>query len=204
MKIGFTMQKILKRVLIKLKVLKHPLLRKYKKIDGHLTEYEGLTLYQCAKKTGQCSLIVEIGSFHGKSANYICAAIKNKEESKLYCVDIWEKTNTPGSVSNDEEFFINNTKMFNDLIIRFKGNSNQFKSSFNESIDMIFIDADHSYESVINDINNLIHLVKTNSFLLFHDYTHPCGVKKAVDETISRGIIKKIEIRDSICVCQKI
>ena len=63
------MNNFINKVIIKLVILFHPFLRKYRKISGHLTEYEGLTLYLFTKKLKSNSNIVEVGSFHGKSAN---------------------------------------------------------------------------------------------------------------------------------------
>ena len=57
--------------------------------------------------------------------------------------------------------------------------------------DLVFIDADHQYESVQNDIATWLPLVKNNGFLTGHDYGHPNfpGVKKAVDEYFGDNIM---------------
>jgi len=57
--------------------------------------------------------------------------------------------------------------------------------------DLVFIDADHRYESVRNDIKNWLPLIKSNGFLTGHDYGHPNfpGVKKSVDEYFGDSIM---------------
>lgn len=51
-------------------------------------------------------------------------------------------------------------------------------------IDLVFIDAQHSYKEVKNDINAWLPIVKQNGFLTGHDYNLRWrdGVVKAVDE----------------------
>lgn len=69
-----------------------------------------------------------------------------------------------------------------------------------KSLDFVFIDADHSYEAVKNDIEAWENKVKTGGYLSGHDYDnkeYPCfGVKQAVDEWArERGI--EIELGDN-------
>ena len=55
----------------------------------------------------------------------------------------------------------------------------------NGSFDCVFIDADHSYESVKADIRAWRHKIKDGGILCGHDYTEKFpGVKKAVDEML--------------------
>ncbi len=60
--------------------------------------------------------------------------------------------------------------------------------------DVVFIDADHSYQSCSDDINNWSPLVKTGGLICGHDYAHDYpDVKKAVDEAFPfRSIMHRI------------
>jgi len=53
-----------------------------------------------------------------------------------------------------------------------------------ESLDFVFIDADHSYEHCIEDIRDWTPKVKSGGMVSGHDYNHPDfpGVAKAVHE----------------------
>jgi hypothetical protein len=55
--------------------------------------------------------------------------------------------------------------------------------AFDGAADIVYIDADHSYEQVFADINMALRLVKDDGIICGHDYdhTHP-GVMQAVDE----------------------
>jgi hypothetical protein len=61
------------------------------------------------------------------------------------------------------------------------------------SLDMVFIDADHSYSGVKNDINLWFSKVKPGGYIGGHDYDYPgldFGVKKAVDEFVLKHSLK--------------
>jgi hypothetical protein len=76
------------------------------------------------------------------------------------------------------------------------GDSTQTEWDDDNKYDMAFIDADHSYNAVINDINKCIQCGKDNMYIVFDDYglpeTSPC-VKVAVDEMIANGTLKLIK-----------
>jgi predicted O-methyltransferase YrrM len=49
-----------------------------------------------------------------------------------------------------------------------------------ECLDMVYIDADHSYNSVLEDLRLSYHKIKTGGFICGHDYIH--DAKNAVDD----------------------
>ena len=53
-----------------------------------------------------------------------------------------------------------------------------------QSLDFVFIDANHSYEHVKADIEAWKPKMKVGGMLSGHDYGEPCGVKQAVDELL--------------------
>jgi predicted O-methyltransferase YrrM len=63
--------------------------------------------------------------------------------------------------------------------------------------DVVFIDGDHSYEGVKNDIEKV--LTPSTKYIIIHDYFQSeklyktYGVKKYVDEIVDRGICKIID-----------
>ena len=72
-------------------------------------------------------------------------------------------------------------------------NEEAIKYFEDNSIDMVFIDADHTYEAVKYDIERW--LPKTTKLISGHDYNDPGhpGVKQAVDEKF-----KDVEVIDTI------
>ena len=91
-------------------------------------------------------------------------------------------------------------KKFTKNIKLVKGNSNHVLKDINISnIDFAFIDGGHSYQTVYNDINNVINKVKKGSIILCDDYrdaSYITGVKEAVDVTVKEKKLKLEIIKD--------
>jgi predicted O-methyltransferase YrrM len=77
---------------------------------------------------------------------------------RLYGVDIVESVSSYMKKSSKTSFHCNSTEEFS-----------KYAQSNNLQIDMLFIDADHSYESVKNDFEKFFPLVKDNGIILLHD-----------------------------------
>lgn len=149
----------------------------------------------CQFLIGECpdiTTMAEIGSFAGESASIFIQYFKI-----VNCVDIWEPILiVNGVISNiiskkdEPNIYTNAEKNFDMLfgsnknIIKIKDRSeNACKRFENNSLDFVYIDADHSYESVQQDIVFWLPKVKKNMFFGGHDYSSSfVGVVKAVNE----------------------
>tara|TARA_R110000765_G_scaffold16522_3_gene46336 strand:- start:206 stop:736 length:531 start_codon:yes stop_codon:yes gene_type:complete len=134
---------------------------------------------------------VELGVWQGHSIAHLADALKPRRgEVKLYAVDIfeaWDKNETVADIVP------NITKIFNqrlidndvrDMITDIRGLSWEAADQFeDESVDMVFVDADHEYESVIKDINAWLPKIKTGGIISGHDI-HAEGVRNAVQELV--------------------
>lgn len=78
-----------------------------------------------------------------------------------------------------ENHFPTRDRTFVDELIR---NIDIIDDTWQRKFDLIFIDADHSYKSVINQFNIAIKLLNKNGIILFHDAITWYGVKKALHE----------------------
>ncbi len=121
---------------------------------------------------------------------------------KLYAIDAWQTYSKYREHVTQERLdaFYEETKErlknFNCEIIR-KFSSEAVKDFEDESLDFVYIDANHSYESVKEDIELWKPKVKIGGILAGHDYMNVpkregiYGVIKAVDELLpDREIIK--------------
>ena len=125
---------------------------------------------------------VEIGCYAGGSA---CLMLQ-RPNTRVISIDL-------GNPIPEEVVHINVKKLnkFNNPYNYLKGNSqtyemvNRLKELTNE-IDILFIDGDHSYQSVINDFMLYEELVKSGGYIIFDDYRDEgCpGTKAAVDEIV--------------------
>ena len=129
--------------------------------------------------------VLEIGSYAGASAELISYYV-----GKLICCDLWEEYITPIERANIayKDFLV--TKEMNPNITECKKNSNEFvKEIQDQTFDMIYIDADHEYNSVKNDISLWFPKVKPGGIICGHDYFMD-GVRIAVDEFFGKENIK--------------
>lgn len=126
---------------------------------------------------------VEVGSFKGNSAaSFIVEAINSGKNFEFTCVDTWR--GSPGEHAHDNdpdvqqgrlfEVFTKNLEPVADFYNVVVGDSAESASNFEDaSLDFVFIDASHDYESVIKDIDAWKPKVKPGGILSGHDAMHP-------------------------------
>lgn len=144
------------------------------------------------ESTPEGGRIVEVGCWKGASTMFLTLeAIKKK--ISVFAVDTWL-----GSVEHKEIDDVKNNKLFGiflrnmmpvvDHISVIRLSSVQASRAFDdESLDAVFIDADHSYQAVKDDINCWLPKVKKSGILAGHDYIDSFeGVIRAVDEMLPR------------------
>jgi SAM-dependent methyltransferase len=157
-------------------------------------------------------VILELGTEVGQNA-YVMASVANK----VVCVDAWDDAYE--HLNNDpiqKSLYLSNQILYQneeinkyDIFGQFKRNCKKFIDSGklkyikgktldvvdqfeDESFDIILIDADHSYEGVLNDIYHYLPKVKKDGLLVFHDYG--CGmwtgVTQAAEQAENKGLIE--------------
>lgn len=122
------------------------------------------------------SHFVEIGCYYGKSTSFMAVEIINSGKNITFdCVDCWV-------MSKFEDFVKNIQPVWKTINILKKQSYAASQDYDDHSLDFVFIDADHTFEFVLNDIIAWYPKVKVGGTLAGHDYhpNHP-GVIKAVD-----------------------
>lgn len=138
---------------------------------------------------------VEVGVWFGKSIVYLAQKIKELDKDiKIYAVDTWEGTKNESMLmdivkqfnGNIYQEFLNNIKDCNvSTIIPIVKESKEAAKDFpDNSLDFVFLDADHSYEAVIGDINTWYPKIKNGGIISGHDYGFWNSVNKAVDQLL--------------------
>jgi predicted O-methyltransferase YrrM len=125
---------------------------------------------------------LEIGSNIGESATIFLGFPQTK---KLHCVD-----NNKSCIELLQRKFLK--EMSNGRCFVHHSSSADFALVIpDNSMDVVYIDADHSYESVKEDTSLYLNKVKPGGFICGHDYNSGSwpGVVKAVDEL--SAIMKK-------------
>lgn len=139
----------------------------------------------------------EIGVYTGRYSESLCQRIP---DLKLYCIDPWDiyetKVEDPHSQDKEQaEFNYKKTKerldKYNCAIIK-KTSMEAIKEFEPESLDFVYIDANHDYEHVSEDIKAWAKIVRPDGIVSGHDYGHwrdktrNLESKRAVDEYVSK------------------
>lgn len=146
----------------------------------------------------------EIGVYKGETTEYLakCSHIK-----KLYAIDPWKqdhieygdykelskqfkRSNSHGKsldVKNWDELYeyVKHRLSPYESVEIIRENSNIAYTHIGQKLDFVFLDGDHSYESVQSDIYLWSTKIKPSGILMGHDYCKK-SVKKAVDEYFSK------------------
>lgn len=132
-------------------------------------------------------MIVEVGTYKGKSILYLAEHIKeHKLNVKLYGVDNFKGESTVNETSDQiRDDYYRNIRPLKNYINTLEYPSLQAVKGFPDGIlAFVFIDAAHDYDSVKADILAWLPKVKKGGILSGHDYNYP-DVKKAVDELLT-------------------
>jgi predicted O-methyltransferase YrrM len=136
---------------------------------------------------------VEIGSWMGQSISVFCQALQDAEKTAtVYCIDTFKgEQNQPAHTATVEqhggsirEVFERNTTdaRVRQMIEVIEGDSAESADLFEDgTIDVIYIDAAHDYDSVVKDLAAWFPKIKPNGIFSGHDYPWH-EVKRAVDE----------------------
>jgi glycosyltransferase involved in cell wall biosynthesis len=141
------------------------------------------------------SIIVEIGSWFGRSTSYMGSLIKESDKNiKFYSVDTWEGSDEEPHHKTISELKSQGKNLFDeylnnledcgvsDYVIPVVSTSIDAAKQFDDnSIDFLHIDASHDYENVLADISAWYPKVKPGGLITGDDYIWD-GVKQAVDE----------------------
>tara|TARA_E500000178_G_C16879943_1_gene688489 strand:+ start:351 stop:1043 length:693 start_codon:yes stop_codon:yes gene_type:complete len=112
---------------------------------------------------------LEIGSYEGNSAVFVA---NNFKDSKVYCIDNWNKTEEytdHKDFFDIEKNFDHNVKNHNN-IKKIKMSSDDFFLKNEKNFDVIYIDGYHYGPQVYKDCKNAWKFLKNNGYLICDDY----------------------------------
>lgn len=164
-------------------------------IHGLLVPGQESVLYIIGSTLKKNSLVVEIGSFVGKST--ACIALGANKNINLYAIDTFkgnEKDFCEGKQFEGKSFykqFLKNMKKIDcDKIIHpVKGFSQEVGKAWNKKIDMLFVDGSHIYKDVKKDIELFLPWVKPAGLVVLHDVTKKFpGVYKVWNENVKNNL----------------
>lgn len=148
---------------------------------------------------------LEIGSFEGQSALWLCKNVLTGPGSGLYCIDPFD------AYDDQQEVFRANTSGCRNLHVRV-GRSQTVLPRFEEGLfDLVYVDGGHDPASVLHDAVNAHRITKPRGWILFDDYTWPdappgVDVKTAVDafvECYAPGLERAEEVSGQFVVVKR-
>lgn len=135
------------------------------------------------------AVFVEIGAWKGKSITYMAERLKETGKNiKFFAVDNFKGSPESECHANDPDIikgtlydtYLKNIEPVKDYVTTIKGDSKEVHTMFeDQSIDFLFIDGSHTYESISQDIK--LWLPKVKDIIAGHDYDW-ITVEKAVNE----------------------
>jgi hypothetical protein len=149
-------------------------------IDGMLFLGEAWKLYEYARlvpATGRAPVVVEIGSFKGRSSAALALGLLDRGAGHLYAID---PDHQPEFGPNLERSGVS------DLVIGVKQGSHEARAEFADaSVDLIFIDGSHQYKDVVQDVDDWTGALSEGAIVAFNDPGWT-GVNEALRDTVAR------------------
>ena len=126
-------------------------------------------------------VIVEVGSFLGGSAWY-GAQIARDNWCQYHCVDTWRGASDLAVGDEHYRAFQENLRDagLSEVQVHRISSTEAAGRFSDESVDLVFIDADHTYEGCLADIRAWWPKVKPGGWMLGHDFLAKYGVPQAV------------------------
>ena len=150
-------------------------------VPGWLTDEEGEALYDLAKQCTGRGVIVEIGSWKGKST--ICLGLGSRAGSsaRIFAVDPHADYRFGDFKSNIERAGIA------DLVTPVPSLSQDAAFGFDEPIELLFVDGSHEEADVRADFDQWVPKVVDGGWVAFHDTTWTAGPRKVVGQAVYRS-----------------
>jgi MMP 1-O-methyltransferase len=179
-------------------------------VDGWLNSEEGRLLYRLARRCKGRGVIVEIGSWKGKSTIWLSKGSLAGSGTCIHAID--PHTGSPehsemfGKVWTFEEFQRNISRAKVDqVVVPHVDFSTAVAQTFDKPVEFIFIDGLHEYEGVKDDFEAWYPKVIEGGRMAFHDTTCWPGVLKVmVDCVFKSQHFRKIRFLRSIVHAEKV
>lgn len=176
-------------------------------VRGFLSVDEAELLYRLASEVPSNGVIVEIGSYQGRST--ICLGMGAKRaNASVYAIDPHEDFKISDDVSYGME---NHAALLRNLIAYDVADvvrvvalpSLDAVMAWGYDVKLIFIDGDHEYTSVRNDLIEWASTVSDGKILLHDSSGHFPGVDLALKEFLAHGFWKITERVDATTVLER-
>jgi len=143
-----------------------------REVGGWLTDREGSVLFDLAKSCRGDGVIVEIGSYKGKSTIWLGKGSQAGRNVKVYAIDPHTDAGgrEPGKVPTFQDFQRNIAAAgLTDTVVPIVKTSADAVRDFDLPVELIFIDGAHDFDSVKQDFDLWFPKVIDGGIMAFHD-----------------------------------
>ncbi|MDW8289338.1 MAG: class I SAM-dependent methyltransferase [Armatimonadota bacterium] len=159
------------------------------KVEGWLTVEEGELLYQLARACKGKGVIVEIGSFKGKSTIWLAKGSLAGAGVRVFAIDPHtgsEEHRQDGQpVWTYDEFVVNLRHAgVEEVVTPLLTTSAEAAAGFDQPVELLFIDGDHRYAAVRQDFDLWFPKLLEGGYLLMHDTIRWDGPRRVARESV--------------------
>ena len=160
-----------------------------KDVKGWLWREEGELLYELAQRNVAWGVVVELGSFQGRSTICLAQGSRDAGGGRVYAGDSFVGDLYVGKRVGLLRQLERNLGRYglSDWVEAVQGDFSEVAGGWDRPIRMLFIDGSHAYEDVMADFEAWEKFLVDGSILAFHDSLVWSGVTKCVREVIQTG-----------------
>jgi MMP 1-O-methyltransferase len=169
-------------------------------VPGWLTDEEGEALYELARCCEGRGVIVEIGSWKGKSTICLGRGSRAGNGLRIYAID-------PHADYRFGDFKANVDRAgVGDLVTPIASLSQAAADDFDQPIELLFVDGSHEEQLVREDFEKWVPKVVDGGWVAFHDTTWTPGPRRVVGELVyrSHGFADVRFVLGSLTVARKV
>ena len=177
-------------------------------VEGQMRREEVHCLYELAQQASSQGVIVEIGSYRGRSTVALARGALKGAGVPVYAIDPHEYIDRKGEVetrydSHDHVAFLRNILLSGvaEVVKPIHLLSWEVAAGWDKPISLLWIDGSHEYEAVRKDFVQWSQFLVPGGHLAFHDSNQPAdGPYRVVQEALGNGSfdlvtqIKKVTI----------
>lgn len=140
-------------------------------IEGCLFPGEETFLASLAKSCTGEGFIVELGTYLGRSTASLGIGSRHGNQTKVYTFDMYQGDSAMNTHPVMFDQMLANMKSVgvDDLIVASVSSTDESAKDFNEPVELLFIDADHTQQAVSKDFNAWEPKVIPGGKIAFHD-----------------------------------
>lgn len=176
------------------------IVKECQKVKGWFTPDQMRDLYPIVKRAK--GMLVEIGTYHGKSTKYWRLA---NPKLKIVTIDIVDDPNPPLWVK-DYEWKAVIDKDILDLgnIVSLRADNREISKNWGEPISILFVDGDERYDSIYGDMEAWWPFIKKGGYMFIHNYcTGNVQTMQAVEDWMVNHGIEDAGLVAEVWVVQK-